>query len=317
VANEHSKQPNPGDSTSEISLSDIQSDIEALERNQALYNEKNFTSRAEAIDFIDFHVIGRIESPLPYGKLVQQFSSLKERAENLKCRLEEVDNSMFKKLRGDIKTGKCRGEAFKEMVMDYLKQNPDRQEGQTVAGYDNLDAFINGLLLEEPLPDETPHREPEMVFYQQTPARVIFELIEKADFKAEDVFYDLGSGLGHVPILANLLSGVKAKGVEFEPAYCCYAAGSAAALNLPGVQFVNMDARQADYSDGTVFFMYTPFEGKMLDEVLEKLRLESQRRKIKLFTYGPCTIEVAKESWLSCECPMERCIYKLTIFNSL
>ena len=62
-----------------------------------------------------------------------------------------------------------------------------------------------------------------MIYYQKTPARIIFELIKRADFQPGDVFYDLGSGFGQVTMLVNLLTSVVSKGVEFEPAYCKYA----------------------------------------------------------------------------------------------
>lgn len=93
-----------------------------------------------------------------------------------------------------------------------------------------------------------------MVFYQKTPGRVIFELAEKCRFTEDDVFFDLGSGLRQVAILVHLLTGMAAKGIEFEPAFCNYARVFAAALNLTGVTFINIDARDADYSTGTVFF---------------------------------------------------------------
>jgi hypothetical protein len=96
----------------------------------------------------------------------------------------------------------------------------------------------------------------------------------------------------------NLLTGVTAKGIEFEPAFCSYANDCAAGLNLTKVKFIYADARYADYSTGTVFFMYTPFEGKMLQDVLQKLSREAEKRMIKLFTYGPCTVEVGKRGWL-------------------
>ena len=48
-------------------------------------------------------------------------------------------------------------------------------------------------------------------------------------------------------------------------------------LNLSEVDFINVDAREAEYADGTVFFLYTPFEGKMLLEVLGRLKEEAQR----------------------------------------
>ena len=127
----------------------------------------------------------------------------------------------------------------------------------------------------------------------------------------------MGSGLGQVPILVDLLSEAKAKGVEFEPAYCDYARGCAAELNLSGIEFINVDARIADYADGTVFYMYTPFEGRLLQEVLEKLHRESRRKMIRLFTYGSCTLEVSQQSWLKCINQNGNRIYKLAIFKSL
>ena len=130
-----------------------------------------------------------------------------------------------------------------------------------------------------------------MVSYQPSPARVILELVEKANLKPEDVFFDVGSGLGQVAILVALLSGARAKGVEFEPAYCDYARQCAKELNLSHVEFINMDASEMDYSDGTVFYIYTPFEGKLLDKLLEKLKGEAHKRMIWVYTYGPCTVQ--------------------------
>jgi precorrin-6B methylase 2 len=137
-----------------------------------------------------------------------------------------------------------------------------------------------------------------MVYYQKTPVRIVFEMINKAAFKRGDVFYDLGSGLGQVTILVNLLASVTSKGVEFEPAYCEYSKTVAAGLDLENVEFINADARYADYSSGTVFFMYTPFEGKILGDVLNTLNAESKKRKIRIITYGSCTKEVARTHWL-------------------
>jgi hypothetical protein len=33
---------------------------------------------------------------------------------------------------------------------------------------------------------------------------------------------------------------------------------------------------------------------------LDKLQEESRRRKLKLFTYGPCTSQVSQQNWLTC-----------------
>ena len=115
----------------------------------------------------------------------------------------------------------------------------------------------------------------------------------------------------------GLLSEAQAKGIEFEPAYCDYARQCAKELNLSRVEFTNADAREVDYSDGTVFFMYTPFEGRLLQEVLEKLKGESRRRKIRVCTYGPCTLQVSRQGWLKRVDQNGNSVDKLTVFENI
>ena len=295
---------------------EIQLDIESIEKNSALYEEPNFDCRVSAIDHIEFNVIYRIDGLLqttnPPGELIP----LKQYAERVKRQLENIDYNLFQRLRVDIRMGSWRGKALKRMINEYVGRNSNGKQQKDEIGYDSLDAFINGLLLVQPVPIETKTREPEMVCYQPTPARIIYELAEIAHLGQEDLFYDLGSGLGQVPILVNLISGATARGIEFEPVYCNYASLCAADLNLSFVEFINLDARQADYSEGTVFFMYTPFEGRVLQEVLEKLGRESSRRRIRLFTYGPCTPQVSQQSWLKRADKNGDHLYKLGVFGS-
>jgi len=293
-----------------MNIPEIRSSIEDIEKDASLFEEKNFNRRTEAIDFLGFHLIDQIGGPDETAEL----SLLKHRAEKVRTGLEQVDDMLFKKLRAIISAGNCTGKTFKDLVNEYFDLN-SLTEGQ--AGFDNLDLFINRLFPFDTIPEQTKELEPEMVFYQKTPARVIFELAKKCYFTKDDVFLDLGSGLGQVAILVHLLTGVAAKGIEFEPAFCNYARDCAAALNLTGVSFINIDARKADYSAGTVFFLYTPFTGEMLQEVLELLRAESLHRKIRVITYGPCTPQVALQSWLCSTNPMDNNSYRLAFFNSI
>jgi hypothetical protein len=292
--------------------SELLTDIEAIEGDTALLEESNFSNRAEAIDDIEFTIIDRIDGLLT-TQSTEELLSLKEHAERLRQQLEAVDTAMFQRLRAGIRAGGCRGAALRELIHHYVGHDSNtRRHDQP--GYDSRDAFINGLLLTHPLPTETRDREEEMVFYQQTPARIILELAEHTS--RDDVFYDLGSGLGQVSILVHLVSDATTRGVEFEPAYCDYARASVAALDLSFVQFINTDARTADYSDGTIFFLYTPFTGKMLDDVLKRLYEISRSRTIRLFTYGPCTPQVSQQEWLRCVEGNGEHIYRLGAFIS-
>ncbi len=296
-------------------IHDIQSDIKAIETSDTLYEEANFGGRVEAIDLIEFNVIERIEGLLLTRGQAKELVALRQRAEMVKNRLEEINENLFQKLRATIKSGNCTGAELKRQIVEYVGYNSTERDQDNI-GYDSLDAFVNGLVLIEGAPGETKEREPEMVFYQPTPARIVLELIEKADLTKEDVFYDVGSGLGQVAILVNLLSRVRTKGVELEPAYCDYARRCARELSLSGVEFINTDAREADYSDGTAFFMYTPFEGRLLQEVLEKLKGESRKRMIWVYTYGPCTLQVSRQSWLERVDRNGDCMHKLAMFRS-
>jgi len=295
---------------------EIQAELAAIEQDVALCEAINFNDRAEAIDAIEFGIIDRIEGLPQTTDQPEALIALQQRAQRVKRQLEAVDAALFQRLRADIRTGSCTGAALKAVIDQYTGRHSSRSQQQDAPDYDNLDLFINGLLRIQAVPVETQAREPEMVYYQKTPARIILELVEQAQLTREDRFYDLGSGMGHVPILVNLLSGALAAGVEFEPAYCDFARACAAELHLSRVEFINADARTADYSAGSVFFMYTPFTGSMLQAVLDRLRGAAQARTIRLFTYGPCTPHVARQAWLTCVDGHGGHLYKLGVFRS-
>jgi len=281
-------------------LSEIASDISSVQKNRMLYNEINFNDRADAVDFIDFHIIARIEALSHPSCRDKGLLELKHHAEEIKHQLEHLNFNLFSRLRQNIIKGVYSNLSFKKMVNTYLGLDVSAADQTGGIGYDNLDVFINGLLSDQAVPQAEMEREAEMVFYQKTPARLIFEMAERAMLNTSDVFADIGSGLGQAAMLINLISGCRAYGIEYEPAYCKYAELQASILNLFNVDFINQDAREADYSTGTVFFMYTPFNGNILYEVLQLLRNESKNRTIRLFTCGPCSYTVATQKWLNC-----------------
>ena len=300
----------------ERAIRQIRSDIEAVARNTALYEEANFNARGAALDFIEFDVIGPIEGLLITPGQAHEITALRLYAETVKSRLEEVNEALFRKLRADIQSGHLIGAELKRRIIEYTGSGSAKESQGDEIGYDSVDAFISGILLIGAAPEETKERGPEMVPYQPSPARVILELLEKANLKQEDVFFDVGSGLGQVAILVNLLSGVRVKGVEYEPAYCDYARRCAKELNLSHVEFINVDAGEMEYSDGTVFYIYTPFEGKLLQKLLEKLKGEAHKRMIRIYTYGPCTVQVAQQSWLDRVDRHGDRAHKLALFRS-
>lgn len=285
--------------------SEIRAEIAALAHDPGLRDEAAFARRVDAIERIELHVIDRIDGLIDEG--ADALLALREDAQRVRRELEGVDQRLFDRLREEIRSGRCVGPALERRIRAFA----DAGGG---IGYDALDEFLNGLLMTRPLPEETRALEPEMVSYHKTPARIILQLAEA--LRDDDVLYDIGSGLGHVPILVHLLRGVEARGIELEPAYRDFARGCADDLHLPRVRFIHADARTADYAEGTAFFLYTPFRGSMLREVLARLASEARRRPVRLFTYGPCTPVVAGEAWLRCAAAECEDPYRLGVFES-
>ena len=287
-----------------------------MEKNSSLYAAKKFDKRVNAIDFIELRIIDAIEALTPETAQSNKLILLKNRAEKVKTELEGINIKLFQKLRANISTRNYTGQQFKELVNEHFDFNLHYNGYQDKPYYDNLDIFINGLFSDQAIPEQTKDLESEMVSYHKTPARIVFEIAQSYHFTKEDIFVDLGAGMGQAAILINFLTGIKTRGVEFDPAFCRYAKDCATDLNLSNVTFINADARQADYSEGTVFFMFTPFSGEILKEVLEILSKESARRKITIISYGPGTTVVALESWLYSIMPADSNIYKPRFFSS-
>jgi hypothetical protein len=190
-----------------------------------------------------------------------------------------------------------------------------RMSGQ--AEYDDLDVFVNEWLAAGEIPGPTIELGAGMVEFYKTPARVVVEMIGRIDWKAGDVFVDLGAGLGQVAILVHLMTGVRALGIEIEAAYCAYARQSAEVLGLTGaVKFVDGDVRAADLSSGSAFFLFTPFKGEVFDQVMDKLRAVAASRRIKVIGYGPCSADMARLDWLQREGEGDAREYELQIFTS-
>jgi tRNA/tmRNA/rRNA uracil-C5-methylase (TrmA/RlmC/RlmD family) len=290
--------------------------VEAIDQNEALCQTTNFGERVLALDRLQDDVIEPIEVLLAAGSRVDELMVLKQRANATSERLETINEELVRKLRSSIRSGSLAGRDLQEKLVVLAGRSSDKTH-QNVAMYDGLDSLVSRLLLPQAPPKKKRQLEPEMVFYQPTPARLIFRMIETVDFQKHDVFFDLGSGLGQVVMLVHLLGNVRSRGIEFEPAYCEYAQQTARGLYLSGVEFIAADVREADLSAGTFFFMYTPFEGEMLDQVLERLRVEAQSRTIRIHTYGLCTLQVSKQAWLEPTDGNSEHVYRLSGFKSV
>ena len=149
-----------------------------------------------------------------------------------------------------------------------------------------------------------------LVGYHASGVASIVRALVEAPVVASDVLVDLGSGLGKVVLLARLLTGATARGVELQPALALRARAAADRLGID-VRFTDGDAREVDLDDGTVFFLYVPFTGPVLAEVLGRLRAIAKRRAIVVCALG---VELHREArWLT---PRPSDSFWLTIYDS-
>jgi hypothetical protein len=267
-------------------------DFSALEAKSSLFEPEQVRARLDVLDDLDAG-FGDFDSG-PFKN--DRNERIYHRVKAIRTRLEAVNAELYQFIRSEILHG-----AQPHTLLQWIQASANRDEtGSPDPGlaYDYRDELVSGILQFREPSEANLHRVREMVFYQPTPVRHILQLITANALSEADVLVDLGSGLGHVPLLASLLTGVQSLGIEVEGAYVASAQECAQSLHLSRVRFIHEDATVADLSSGTVFYLYSPFTGSILADVLERLRKESTRRPIKICTLGPCTCTVAQESWL-------------------
>lgn len=278
-------------------LPEIAAALTTLIAESHLLEESRFSDRVAAMDRLEVQILDPLRrwreggAPDPDRRRLHE---LLDRAEAFRSKLEEADEAVFDRLRDAVRGG-LRGPALRSAITRYAGVTGGVTRG---IGYDDLDDFVAGVFLPPPVPEASKPLEPDMVFYQPTPARVILEMIQRIGADENRCFIDIGSGLGLVPMLVHLLTGARTIGLEVDPAYHHYAGSRARALGIAGgVEFQMMDAREADYGYADVIFLYTPFLAAMLDDVLAKLRVTC-RPDVRIFSYGPCTPILASRNWI-------------------
>ena len=272
-------------------MSGLQTLITALAGDRSLDEPARLRQRIEALDRLEAYLLDGQGTP---SEAIG--AGLYDRARAIYARLETINHELYQAIRRDIQRG-----VGPHRLLQWAPGSGrnGRAAGRVNGeGYDYLDVLVSGVLQFEEPDAEVGELAPEMVSYHPTPARHIFDLIGRIELTERDVLVDLGSGMGHVPLLVSICTGACSIGIEREEAYVHCAWRSARALNLTNVTFIQQDARETDFSRGTVFYLYTPFIGTILRAVLDSLQREATSREIRICTYGKCTSTVAEERWL-------------------
>jgi len=262
--------------------------VAQLENDAALSEPEQLGRRLEALDLLEL-CGAALEPAKPHAFFADV--ALARRARAVRIELEQANADLYREVREQIRRGAA-PETMRRRLLELGAGGAASGEG-----YDALDDLVAGVLeFKEPKHSGSPG--PEMIAYQPTPARHIFSLLKLAELAEKDVLVDIGSGMGHVPMVASICTPAQCVGIEIAQSYVESAKQAAKNLNLRRVRFIAQDAREADLSKGTVLFLYTPFTGSILRDVLKKIRNEAQERALRVCTLGPCTPIVAAERWL-------------------
>jgi SAM-dependent methyltransferase len=148
---------------------------------------------------------------------------------------------------------------------------------------------------------------PELIGYHPSSVAAVSCALLEAAVGEDDLFIDLGAGVGKVVALARLLCGARARGIEVQGALV------ERSVRVDGVELVHADVRHAPLEDGTVFFLYNPFTGAVLRDVLARLNAVARHHAIVVCALG-VELEHVAQAWLSPR-PSEH--FWLRVFDSV
>ncbi len=184
-------------------------------------------------------------------------------------------------------------------LLAWLATKPPDERDRAVEDY-----FDMGGAMSSAAPGE------DLVGYHPSSVAAIVRALIEAPVLADDVFVDLGSGLGKVVLLARLLTGARVVGIEVQAELVARAAQTATRLGIE-LELVHADMRVASLDDGTVFFLYAPCFGVALEELVARLRVVAEVRDIIVCALG---IELDRYAPWLCRRPSDS--FWLSIYDS-
>jgi predicted RNA methylase len=141
--------------------------------------------------------------------------------------------------------------------------------------------------------------------YQVVDYQLLRRYVEPLHIGPDDVLIDIGCGMGRVLCVFARMSLRKCIGIEISEELASIAKRNA--LSLRGrrapVEIRVGDAAEADYSMGTIFWIYNPFGECSMHAVLSRLgqSLSASPRRIQIVYVNPVFEEVFRQfSWLTC-----------------
>jgi SAM-dependent methyltransferase len=127
--------------------------------------------------------------------------------------------------------------------------------------------------------------------YVATDYGLIRKCLAPLDVRHDDVVFDVGCGMGRVLCYAARWPVRRCIGIELNTELAAIAVANAATVRhrKAEIEIRQQDAAEADYSEGTIFWLYHPFGEQTLRAVLDRIyaSLERAPRSVRIFYARP------------------------------
>jgi SAM-dependent methyltransferase len=179
-----------------------------------------------------------------------------------------------------------RGGGLKSRLLNPVEEMWDRRLGVRTFGF-------LGMVGEPGARDWRAHYVP--VRYKR-----LFAALRHVGLGADDVFVDLGCGLGRTVFAASWLGARRSLGVEIDPGLVQQARRNLAAGRLAGrdIEFICQPAQEFTPAGVTVLFMFHPFGAGTMEQVVQQLDAELDRapRRLRVVYENPIHAAVLEAS---------------------
>ena len=141
------------------------------------------------------------------------------------------------------------------------------------------------------------------VWYEPTSYVILNRFLKALDLRPDDVVFDIGCGLGRVLCVLARRPLKKVVGIDLSEELVSAARRNVAAMRgrRTPVEILCVDASQADYTEGSVFYLYNSFGPATLQAVLHRIRasVESRPRRVRILYVNPVQNHVLEAAnWL-------------------
>lgn len=143
------------------------------------------------------------------------------------------------------------------------------------------------------------------VAYEPVDYVLLHKFMKPLTLQRDDVIFDIGCGMGRALCLFARRNVRACVGIEFNDRLADIAKANTARLRGRHTQVEVRcgDAIEADYSTGTVFWLFNPFGAKTMQSVLERIEqsVRTRARAIQLAYINPMHEHLLdQQKWLTC-----------------